>query len=385
MSFLDNILAHYSWQGTALIAALLILFLVQFYYYGIAYRRINRYRLMRTHKQFRKDPAISVIVVARGENEEFLVNELPALLNQECSRYEVVVVYVGGDMNYYSELKLMQEEYPHLRLTRMGGNERIYITTKQALNVGIKSAQYDCLLFTTPGATPRSGEWVSTMARGFERGSVVVAPAVPLFEQQTTKTLLMRLAEMHRTRNAMALAVQGRLYWAPRSNFGFTRNLYDSTRGFDHLNIDLGENDLYLQSLATPKRTAVVMTSNAIVNESRPDDWSEWVDLMRFYDYTKNYYPAYVENFRRWESGSRVLFMLAALTAIVVMPLEVKLAAAVLLLMRYMVVIYSTRRTAKKLGVRGIAWRYWMYDITGAAIEWLIAIHRSQKCTSAWR
>lgn len=385
MLFIHNILDFYSWQGVALIAILLILFLVQFYYYAIAYRRIYRYRLMRTHKAFRKDPPVSVIVVARGENEDFLFKELPSLLAQDYPLYEVVVVYVGGDMEYYGELQIIENNTPHMHLTRMGGNERIYITTKQALNVGIKRAQYECLLFTTPGAMPRTEEWVATMARGFERGSVVLAPAVATFETATTKTYFMRLTELYRASNAMALAVQGKMYWAPRSNFGFTRSLYDSTRGFDHLNLDLGENDLYLQSIATSKNTAVVMTPNAIVNEVRNDDWAEWVDIMRFNDYTKLYYPSHIGTFQRWERGSRMLFLLVALVAMVVLPLELKLLAALLVLLRYIVVLHVVRRVARKLGERGIAWRYWMFDLVGPLIERHIATHRSQKCTTAWR
>lgn len=385
MSFINNILEHYSWQGVALIATLLILFLVQLYYYGIAYRNVYRYRLMRSRKQFCQNPAISVIVVARGEDETFLTTELPLLLAQQYDKYEVVVVYVGGDMNYFSELKLLQEENMHMRLTRMGGNERIYITTKQALNVGIKSAQNNCLLFTTPGATPRDDMWVETMSRGFERGSVVLAPAVPYFEKNSTKTYLMRMTELHRSLNAMAMAVAGDMYWAPRSNFGFTRDLYNSTRGFDHLNLDLGENDLYLLTIAKPERTAVVMSSHSITTERRSDEWREWIDLMRYYDYTRHYYPTRIGTFARWESGSRVLFLFVALATMAIMPLEVALAAAALVILRYIVVVYVARRVARKLGERNVAWRYWIYDLLGPAVEWLIATHRSQKCASAWR
>ena len=35
MRFFDNILDHYSWQGVALIATLLLLFCIQFYHYAI--------------------------------------------------------------------------------------------------------------------------------------------------------------------------------------------------------------------------------------------------------------------------------------------------------------------------------------------------------------
>ena len=51
MSFINNILEYYSWQGVALIATLLTLFIVQLYYYGFTYRNVYRYRLMRSRKR----------------------------------------------------------------------------------------------------------------------------------------------------------------------------------------------------------------------------------------------------------------------------------------------------------------------------------------------
>lgn len=97
MSLLDNILACYSWQGVALIGVLLLLFMVQLYYYVIVYGRISRYRMMR-RKRRASQPPVSIIVVVRGENEHFLTEQLPALLAQQYQLFEVVVVYVGSDL-----------------------------------------------------------------------------------------------------------------------------------------------------------------------------------------------------------------------------------------------------------------------------------------------
>ena len=174
----NNILQHYTWAGVALILVVLVLFLVQLYYYAIAYYRVFRFRLMRRQRRNEANPPISVVVTVRGENEYFLTEELPVLLSQEYNHYEVVVVYIGGDMEYYEELQNIRNNYSYMRLTKMGGNPLIYITTKQALNVGIKSAQYESLLFTTTGAVPKSKEWVTIMAKGFEYGDVVVGSAV---------------------------------------------------------------------------------------------------------------------------------------------------------------------------------------------------------------
>ena len=384
MSFFENMLMHYSWQGVALIGVLVLLFLVQFYYYVIAYGRITRYRMMRRKKRC-SQPAVSVIVVVRGESERFLVEQLPALLAQQYSLFEIVVVYVGGDMDYYGELQSVREQYSYMRLTKMGGNERIHITNKQAMNVGIKSAQYDNLLFTTVGAMPRSERWIEFMALGFEYGTVVMAPMVPHFEGRGLKNYMMRMVEFNDARSYLSSAVGGHFYYAPRSNFGFTRRLYDATRGFNHLNKSIGENDLYMQLIATNKRTAVVMSPYSIVEETRTGSWREWMDMMRFYTSTHCCYASRDIAYKRWELVSRVLLFLVAVVAMVVMPLEVKLCAAMILLLRYVVVVLSTRRTARRLGERGLLLNYWIYDVLGPVVDMFVAMGRSVDKTKVWR
>ncbi|MBO7189233.1 MAG: glycosyltransferase [Alistipes sp.] len=381
----NDILQHYTCAGVALMVAILVLFFVQLYYYVIAYYRVYTFRLMRRKRRHMEHPPVSVIVTVRGENERFLTDELPILLNQQYDYYEVVVVYIGGDMEYYEQLQNIRNNYSYMRLTKMGGNDRIYITTKQALNVGIKSAQYDALLFTTTGSMPKSDEWVSYMAKGFEYGEVVVGSSVVRYENNSVANYLKRMVEMHNMRNAMASAVQGKFFYAPRCNYGFTKSMYDSTRGYNHLGIDIGDNDLYLQDIASPQRLAVVLSPYAIVEEQRPEQWREWLEHMRYYGSTVDSYPASRKLFMRRERGSRVLFFLSSIVAIAVMPLEVKLAVVAMLLLRYLIVLLSSYRVGRKLGERGIASKYWLYDILGPMIEWIIGSHDSHNTPKIWR
>lgn len=385
MQFFDEILQHYTWAGIALMSVIVVLFFVQLYYYVIAYYRIFRFRLMRRKRRYVEHPPVSVIVTVRGENERFLTDELPVLLNQQYDHYEVIVVYIGGDMEYYEQLQNIRNNYSYMRLTKMGGNDRIYITTKQALNVGIKSAQYEALLFTTTGSMPKSEEWISFMAKGFEYGEVVVGSSVASYENDNVRNYLKRMVEMHNMRNAMASAVQGKFFYAPRCNYGFTKSLYDSTRGYNYLGIDIGDNDLYLQDIASPERLAVVLSPHAIVEEQRPESWREWLEYMRYYGSTVDSYPASRRLFMRRERGSRVLFFLSSIVAIVVMPLEVKITIAALLLLRYIIVLFSSYRVGRKLGERGIASKYWIYDIVGPMVEWIIGSHDSHNTPKIWR
>ena len=386
MEFLTNIFEHYSWQGIALVFLAVTLFAIQIYYYAVVYNRIISFRLMRERERRRENPAISIIVPMRGESERFLVDELPALLHQEYDHYEVVVVYIGSDNDYYDELQRIRDNHSYMRLTRMGGsNERFYISTKQALNVGIKSAQYDCLLFTIPGATPVSNEWVATMAKGFERGSVVIAPAVPNFEGNNLSTYIMRMIELNQMRNAMVCAIEGKPYYAPRSNYGFDRKLYDSERGYNYLGLDIGENDLFLQEIATAKRTSVVMSRHSIVKEERIDMVSEWKEQMRYYGNTRQFYPATAKHFTTRELGSRALFFIVAIAIIVILPLELKLGAIGLLLLRYAIALWSSRRVAHKLGERDMALKYWIYDLLGPMLEWMLWSKKSRNLPNTSR
>ncbi len=386
MEFLTNIFEHYSWQGIALVFLAVTLFAIQIYYYAVVYNRIISFRLMREREKRRENPAISIIVPMRGESERFLVDELPALLHQEYDHYEVVVVYIGSDNDYYDELQRIRDNHSYMRLTRMGGsNERFYISTKQALNVGIKSAQYDSLLFTIPGATPVSNEWVATMAKGFERGSVVIAPAVPNFESNNLSTYIMRMIELNQMRNAMVCAIEGKPYYAPRSNYGFDRKLYDSERGYNYLGIDIGENDLFLQEIATAKRTSVVMSRHSIVKEERIDMVSEWKEQMRYYGNTRQFYPAAAKHFTTRELGSRALFFIVVIAIIVILPLELKLGAIGLLLARYAIAVWSSRRVAHKLGERDMALKYWIYDLLGPMLEWMLWSKKSRNLPNTSR
>ncbi len=384
--FFSNILDHYTWQGLALCGVVIILFFTQLYYYAIAYYRIYNFRLLRKRKRKRSNPAVSVIVVVRGENEQFLSKELPTLLHQTYSSFEVVVVYVGSDIEYYDQLQSLRNHFSYMRLTKVGGHNHFFITTKQALNIGIKSAQYDHLLFTTPGTMPRTERWVEYMAKGFERGSIVVGSAVPDFQRKGLRQYLMMMTEFHNMRNAISRAVVDELYYAPQSNYGFTKELYYSTRGYNHLGIDNGDNDLYIQDLVrlNPQSIAVVLSPHSIVEERRSDVWSEWMEHTRYYGSTYNDYPLEVRTFIRRERNSRLLYFVASLVALVVLPLELKIGVLTLLVLRYLVVLWSSQRTARKLGFKDVALNYWLYDLTGPLLERIIRSKESKNTPRIW-
>jgi len=79
-----------------------------------------------------------------------------------------------------------------------------------------------------------------------------------------------------------------------------------------------------------------------------------------------------------------MLFFVATLAALILLPLELKIFALVVAILRYILVLVSTRKTAAKFGEYGIALKYWIYDLTGPIIEYIIGLKHSNNSPKAW-
>ena len=79
-----------------------------------------------------------------------------------------------------------------------------------------------------------------------------------------------------------------------------------------------------------------------------------------------------------------MLFFVVALAVMVILPLELKIAALAIALIRYMIVLLSTRKSADKFGEKNILLRYWIYDLAGPIIDFIIGIKQSNNSPKAW-
>ena len=183
----------------------------------------------------------------------------------------------------------------------------------------------------------------------------------------------------------LARAVAHRPYRGIRYNFGFTKRLYFDARGFSHLNMNIGEDDLFLQRILRDDNLSVVLSPRASVVQRVWGGLGWWTRQRRLYGAARRYYPLAVRNFIRWEPGSRLLFFLAAATAIAVMPLEYKLATAALVLLRYGVVFAEIWRITRRLGERGLRGAYFVYDLLSPFYEMLVALLCLRRDDRVWR
>lgn len=362
MRFFDSFLTCYGWQGAALAGCLLVLLGVQLYYYIFVYGRIPGYKNNRRAEVRESEPPLSVIVPMFSEDYSFVEERLPLMLAQNYPAFEVVIVYVGQDNDFYEDLRRLRQSFPQIVTTKILLDPRFPISRKMALNVGIKSAHFECLVFSSTDACPQSDRWLSLMAKGFVRGEIVAGYCG--FERgKGLANYFMRTWRMMHSADWIARAVRRRPYRGTLHNLGFTKSLYFGVNGFNRLNMNIGEDDLFMQQVMTRDNVSVVLSPRASLRQKTWGGLGWWLSQARYYASAERFYPRSVRTFMQWEFGSRALFFLAAVCALAFMPLEYALAVVVLLVLRYAVVCAEVWRVAKRLGEGGIVGRYFLYDL----------------------
>ena len=385
MHFFDYIISHYGWQGTALAACILVLFAVQLYYYIIVYGRISRFRNSRRKKILESEPPISVVVPLFSEDYRYLEESLPLILGQQYgATFEVVLVYVGASNDFYEELARMRLVYPNLTITKIEYNPRFPISVKMALNVGIKSAHNEHIIISTTSAQPATEQWLAMMGKAFMRGSIVLGYTA-IEQKPGLKNYLMRMSRMQMSMYWMAQSVNHNTYRGSRNNFGFTKTIYFGTKGFSHLSMNIGEEDLFIQKIAKRNNVSTVLIPKATMLEHPWGGWRWWIAQLRHYGEAYKLYPIEIRNTIEWELGSQTLFFLAILAALIIMPLEFKLAALLLLILRYIIVMLRAHSIAKRVGEKGVMLRYWIFDIVNPLLMLCVRVAMIRKDSTVWR
>ena len=384
MQFIDNFLACYGWEGAALAGSMLLMLGVQFYYYIFVYGRIPGYKNNRRAAEMETEPPVSVVVPLFSEDYSFVEERLPLILAQNYPDFEVVIVYVGHDSDFYEDLARLKQSFPQITTTKIQLDPRFPISRKMALNVGIKSAHYECMVFTSTDAVPQTDRWLSLMAKGFMRGEIVVGYC-GVERRKGLANYLMRTGRMMQSAAWIARAVQRRAYRGTLHNYGFTKRIYFGANGFSHLNMNIGEDDLFMQRVMTRDNVSVILSPRATLREKTWGGMGWWMSQLRYYGSAFRFYPQVVRTYVGWELWSRVLFFATVICALAVMPLEYKIAALALVAVRYVAVALEVRRVARRLGESGIMGRYFIYDLLSplwAAVLWVMLLRRDDR---VWR
>ncbi|MEI8047677.1 MAG: glycosyltransferase [Bacteroidota bacterium] len=270
------------------LALLVFATLVQVVYYWFIYGKVAFFK--QKNEFARSDQGVSVIVCARDEYYNLKEN-LPKLLSQDYSKFEVVVVNHSSEDDTQYLLRDMAAEHPNLKIVNLAQDLNFFTGKKFPLSIGIKSASYEILVFTDADCVPRSNQWLRRMAANFTEGTHIV---LGYGAYQNSKSLLNLLIRFDTTRVAMnylGFARLGMPYMGVGRNLAYRKSLFYNQNGFiSHYRIQSGDDDLFINKAATAKNTRIEILPEAHTISLPKTTLNQWIRQKRRHLMTGGYY-----------------------------------------------------------------------------------------------
>lgn len=298
-----------------------ILFLIQLLFYFCLYNRIHlRSRAVkRGNVHFAQElPPVSVIICAREESENLRRN-LAAVLEQDYPQFEVIVINDGDTDESEDYLTLLEEKYPHLYHSFVPDSSRYISRKKLAVTLGIKASKYEWLVFTEANCQPQSNQWLRLMARNFTSRTQVVLGYSGYEREKGWLHKRVAFDNLFTSMRYLGFALAGSPYMGIGRNLAYRKELFYAQKGFSaHLNLQRGDDDLFINHVATAENTRVETDANAIVRMqpiSRAKDWRE--QKISYASTARLYHGA-----QRWLAGfetfTRLAFYAGFIAALVI-------------------------------------------------------------------
>ena len=379
----------------SLLGVLLGAFVYQVYWYSrylAAPARRLRHAQSADVQDTKEMPGVTVILCAHNESDN-LSQYLQALLTQEYPEYEVIVVDDGSEDETRAVLDSYMIRDPRLHMTFVPYGARVGSTKKLALTLAAKSARYDYLLLTDADCVPESDQWIREMIKGFGEGlsatgngKDIVLGFSPYFETRGHLNRLIRFDTLFNGLHYLGAALCGHPYMGVGRNLAYRKALFFESGGFTHLMTSkAGDDDLFVNHVATRDNTAVVLSRESLVWSPAKKTFKEWWQQKRRHLSVSPAYRTSTKFRLAVEPVTRGLFY-AAIVAIVMTNCELRitnyllLAAAALFLVRWILQTVILNVSARRLGLRSfhmgsVLW----FDIVLPLVSlWMLVVPKKQ-------
>lgn len=240
-------------------------------------------------------PAVSVVVFCRDEAHE-LERLLPSVLSQRYDApLEVIVVNEGGSEEVRELVSNMQLRHRNLYLTFTPDGARNLSRKKLALTLGIKAARHEVIALTTVDTVIDSDLWLARMCAHFAVQSTSVVIGYARTDTEADKAAGRRHRAFDYVADAvvwLSEAIGGKPYRGSEFNLAYRRDTFFANKGFSgSLNLRHGDDDVFVNEIASGANTAVELSADSIVTLDLPDQRRELRELAMRSSFTGKFLP----------------------------------------------------------------------------------------------
>lgn len=297
-------------------------------------------------KETTEQQPVSVIVFAKNSAVN-LEKNLPFLLTQEYSKFEIVIVNNASTDNTTQVLEsFKKKKNKNIKILDVENNEAFWGNKKYALTLGIKASKYDHLLFTEVNSKPLSKFWIAEMSENFSISKSIVLGYGKYKKENTLINVFIRFENLFNAIKCFSFAKLGSPFMGYNSNFGYKKTEFFNVKGFiNHIKIKDGETDLFLKDAASRENISYTISNNSFIETEAPKSFKNWFYKLRENRILKNKYQWKHRFLLDFFVFSKFVFYVLATVSLFCYPFKLIFPFIITyFLLQYIVVGFSARK-----------------------------------------
>lgn len=354
---------------------------VQLFFFGYVFPKIAK---IKNSPSASEQLPISVIVCAKNEAEN-LKRFIPFLLEQDYPHFELVLVNDSSTDNTLKIMEAFKADHDNIKIVNVKNVEAFWGNKKYALTLGIKASTHNYLLFTDADCKPVSKQWISEMYNQFsEDHQLVLGYGAYAKVKNSFLNKLIRFETFMTAVQYFSYAKMGQPYMGVGRNLAYTKELFFKARGFmDHMNIKSGDDDLFVNQIATSKNTALCIAKNSFTESIAKTSYADWMLQKRRHISTAEHYKKPHKILLSVFYISQSLFwILGILLMALMVHWEITLG---LIVLRYLIMFITLSVASKKLEEKDLIPFFPILEIFLIVVQFSIFIKNLVSKPNRWK
>lgn len=260
---------------TILFYAFIAVVVIQLIYYTSF---LFSFAIKRSETRLKKQMPVSIIICAKNEAEN-LEKNLPYVLNQEYSNFQIVLVNDSSSDNTLEIMEDFASKNSNIKIVDVKSNEAFWGNKKYALTLGIKASSHDFLVFTDADCVPASNKWLMQMSAHFSnKKSIVLGYGAYAKKKYSLLNKIIRFETVLTALQYFSYAKLGLPYMGVGRNMAYRKELFFNNCGFNnHMTIKSGDDDLFINEVANSSNTALCFSKESFtISEAKPS-FGAWI------------------------------------------------------------------------------------------------------------
>lgn len=236
------------------------------------------FAIKRAETRLKKQPPVSVIICAKNEAENLKKN-LPLVLNQDYSNFEIVLVNDSSNDETLDIMETFASNNKNIKLVDVKSNETFWGNKKYALTLGIKASSNDFLVFTDADCVPASSQWLAHISSHFSnKASIVLGYGAYAKKKYSFLNKIVRFETVMTALQYYSYAKLRIPYMGVGRNMAYRKELFFNNRGFNnHMNIKSGDDDLFINEVANSSNTALCFSKESFTISEAKTSFGAWL------------------------------------------------------------------------------------------------------------